>query len=433
MNFQPPQARTMDRDEAYEFLTHASQGSVDLAHPAQAMPHVTIACTMRSGSNLLCEMLRVHGFGTPKEWFQIGSPHLSGAENLQLLKLQMGQFLHEHESARWQGVKWDWPQFQRLRKLAPFLPEAASLLNALQTGKWFLLLRRDLAAQAVSFYAAQNTNAWMGEHTPNHQRLEKDFDGIYERFAELSADIFAWETHISAGSIRPMRLFYEDLVSGDPDIWLGVMRHLDPAFEAARLDVAPLRDRPQGQNRIRKLKRWFSHQIMAGRRPRSAQSILQEIGRTVARVESQIPLDGILGKLTADLLGSPNAFRVQKLDLRRELCLSGAATLVHGSEFTDRVSLKMDAPADCRFQVNGATRILLQLHAHSWSGIAEITLGDRREEIDLFNTRTDTRHVFYDFPEGFTGTIAIRCTGLKNLLSKGAEVWLHRVMVLSAG
>jgi hypothetical protein len=93
----------------------------------------------------------------------------------------------------------------------------------------------------------------------------------------------------------------------------------------------------------------------------------------------------------------------------------------------------MDAPADCRFQVNGATRILLQLHAHSWSGIAEITLGDRREEIDLFNTRTDTRHVFYDFPEGFTGTIAIRCTGLKNLLSKGAEVWLHRVIVLSAG
>jgi hypothetical protein len=273
----------------------------------------------------------------------------------------------------------------------------------------------------------------MGEDTPDYRRLEKDFDGIYERFAELSADLFAWESHLSAGHMRPMRLFYEDLVSGDPHIWLRVMRHLDPTFEADQLNFEPLQERKSEHKRIRELKCWFRNQILAGRQPRSARWLLEEIGRTVARVEGQMPVDSLLGRLTNDLLGTPNAFRVQKLDLRKDVHRTGTASLVHGSQFIDRVSLRMDPPATCLLQVNDATRILLQLHAHSWSGIAEITLGDRTEEIDLFTTRTDTRHVFYDFAEAFTGTITVRCTGGKNLLSKGAEVWLHRILVLSAG
>jgi len=442
MNLQLSQTEPRRGEAWSEFLMQAPPavpGGIDLAEQDHVIPHVAIACTLRSGSNLLCEMLRVHGFGKPKEWFQIGSPHLSGtaelpaATNVHVLKLQTEQFLHDHESAKWRGVKWDWRQYRRLRKLAPFLPEAASALRSFQAGKWFLLLRRDISAQAVSFYAAQNTNAWMGQHTTNHQRLEKDFDGIYERFAQLSADIFAWESYLSSAPIRPMRLFYEDLVSGDPTIWLGVMRHLDPAFEAAQLNFEPLQSRPGEHKRIRKLKTWFRCQVMAGRHPRSSRWLLEEIGRTVARVEAQVPGDGPFGLLTADLLGSPAGFRVQKLDLRKEISHSGKACVVHGSEFTDGLSLKMDPPASCHFEATGATRILLQLHAHSWSGIAEITLGDRKEEIDLFTSRTDTRYVFYDFPEGFTGTSTIRCTGGKNLLAKGAEVWLHRVMVLSAG
>jgi LPS sulfotransferase NodH len=438
MNLHLPLARTGPGENYPDCVSHARGGS-DRAQPALSVPHVAVACTLRSGSNLLCEMLRVNGFGTPKEWFQIDTSRLTTfvtgpvSANADLLKLQTEQFLHQHESAPWRGVKWDWRQFQRLRKLAPTSPESASVLRGFQNGKWFLLLRRDLAAQAVSLYAARRTNVWMGEGTTDYRRLAKDFDGIYERFAELSADLFAWETHLSAETIPAMRLYYEDLVSGVPEMWLRVMRHLDPAFEPARLNLEPLQGRPREHTRIRDVKRWFRNQITAGRQPRSAQWLLEEIGRTVARVEGQIPLDGLLGQLTAGLMGSPNAFRVQKLDLRTELHRTGSATLVHGSQYIDRVSLRMDPPAACLFQVTGATRILLQLHAHSWSGIAEIAFGTRTEEIDLFTTHTDSRYVFHEFSEGFTGTIKIRCGGGKNLLSNGAEVWLHRVLVLSAG
>jgi LPS sulfotransferase NodH len=415
----------------------AAPGGLDTLEQTPPVPHVAIACTLRSGSNLLCEMLRINGFGMPKEWFQINGSHLAGAVgtvnamNIRLLQSQTEHFLQGHEFAQWRGVKWDWRQFQRVRKLAPAMPEAASVLKKFQAGKWFLLQRRDLAAQAVSFYAARQTNVWMGEDITDYRRLRKDFDAIYERFAELSADIFAWESHLSASGYVPMRVWYEDLVSGDPQIWLRVMQHLDPGFGLERLNLEPLQARPREHARVRELKCWFREQLMAGRQPRSVLWLLEEIGRTVARVEGHIPMDGLVGRLTADLAGSPDAFRVQKLDLRKDLERTGAASLVQGSQFTDRVSLRLDPPAACTFRLSGATRILLQFHAHSWSGIAEVALGGRTEEIDLFTTRTDTRHVFYEFPEGFTGTIAVRCTGRKNMLSKGAEIWLHRALVLS--
>jgi len=429
--------------EAYSGATDsAAQAAPSGGHPGRAalgVPHVAIACTLRSGSNLFCEMLRVNGFGNPKEWFQIGGAYPTAAfepprvANLRLLESQTAQFLLEHAQPGWRGVKCEWRQWQRLRRLAPMLPEAASILQAFQAGTWFLLLRRDLAAQAVSLYAARQTNVWMGEDTTEYRRLAKDFDGIYERFAELAADCFAWENYFSDLPHPPMRLFYEDLASGDPGIWLRVMRHLDPGFDAGRLDLEPLQSRPREHGRIRDLKFWFRNQILAGRQPHPVPWLLAEIGRTVARVEGQVSADGLLGRLTADLKGSPRSFRIQKLDLRKDLALTGAASVVQGTEFVDRAALRLDEFATCSFAVEALTRVLFQFHAHSWSGIVEISLGDRKEDIDLYTERGDSRYIFRDFATVFSGTIVVRCTGARNMLSKGPEVWLHRVLLLSAG
>ena len=131
---------------------------------------VVIACTLRSGSNLLCDVLRANGFGEPKEWFQVASSIGADTQDIgleaRLLERQTEEFLAAHASARWRGVKFDWQQFHRLRTLASNLPGTAPVLQKLQRGHWIFLRRRDLASQAVSLYADQALRANKSETSP---------------------------------------------------------------------------------------------------------------------------------------------------------------------------------------------------------------------------------------------------------------------------
>jgi LPS sulfotransferase NodH len=413
----------------------ARPGASDGADAGAAF--VTVACTLRSGSNLLCEMLRLNGFGEPKEWFQPAAALAPGAtQNIgadaALLERQTREFFAAHRASPWHGLKVDWPQFQRLRCHAPAVAAVAAVSRSVETGRWIYLTRRDLAAQAVSLYAAQLTGAWMGEDTADYERLPDDFDALHERFAALAADAFAWDMYFRDGGPTPLRVFQEDLLGGGGAAWLSLMRALDPDFDPRGLDLSALDRPPREHQRVRELKNWFRAQLVGGRRPRSLVTLLEEIGGAVARVQRTPSIDGVLGRFAGDLIASPGGFSLVKIDLRRAARLEGAAMVVEQDHFLDRVAVRLDPGARCVFAASGI-RVMMEFHAHAWSGIAEIRLGDTTERLDLFSERPATRHFIRDFPTGFHGEITVYSGGDSNLLSDGSEVWLQRVFVLDDG
>ncbi len=397
--------------------------------------HLVIACTLRSGSNLLGEVLRRNGFGEPKEWFQVAPGFAPGTTqsnhtDASLIEFQTQKFMEAHASARWRGVKFELQQFLNLRALAPNLPGTASVLQELLGGHWIFLLRRNLAHQAVSLYAAQLTGAWMGEETADYGRVSQDFDSIYERFAAITADMYAWEEFFRAGGRTPVRLFQEDMVGGDSEAWLSLLRRLAPEFDPGQLDLTALQPPPKEHPQLRALKAWFHEQIMVGRRPRSVLALLEEIGQTVTRVERMSSVETVLGRFAADVMAHPGGFCLRKLALGHDLELNGQAALVRQEHFLDREALRLDPDATCGFAAQ-AMRVMLQFYTHAWSGIAEIWLGETVEKIDLFSERPDTRHFIRDLSPDFSGMIVVRCSGEKNLLSEGMEVWLQRALLLT--
>jgi LPS sulfotransferase NodH len=406
----------------------------DPAAGGSSLGHVAVACTLRSGSNLLCDMLRANGFGAPKEWFQdkanfdAGLGH-AGSGHL-LLERQMQAFEAAHDASPWRGVKFDWLQFQRLRDLAPGLPAAAAMLEDVARGRWLFLRRRDVAAQAVSLYAAQVTGAWMGESEAEYDRVPQDFDAIHARFAALCAGSFAWENFFRTHGGAPICLYYEDLVAGGAPAWLAVLRHLDPGFDAARLDLTPLQAPPRSDGQLRPLKTWFRDELIGGRQPRSHLVLLEEIASMVAQAVRAPTVEGVLGRFAADRLACPAGFTLRKLDLDRDLRREGPGGLVAQDHFLNGVALRLDPGGACAFSAP-AGRVMLEFHAHAWSGIAEIRIGDAVVALDLFSERAATRHFIRELLPGFAGPIEIRSSGERNLLSAGGEVWLQRAFVLA--
>lgn len=79
---------------------------------------IIVACTLRFGSNLLCEWLEKYGYGRPTEFFQteryqnVSSRRRGDAVGLPDIDAMHGSFAALHEGLRWRAVKWTWPQFR---------------------------------------------------------------------------------------------------------------------------------------------------------------------------------------------------------------------------------------------------------------------------------------------------------------------------------
>lgn len=146
----------------------------------------------------------------------------------------------------------------------------------------------------------------------------------------------------------------------------------------------------------------------------------------------KLSVEGVLARFAADLITSPDGFRLRKLGFRTDLKRTGQAILVEQAHFLDRVALRIDSGGACSFSVQ-ATRIMLVFYSHGWSGIAEVRLGETLNEVDLFSERPTTRHFVSNLPKGFFGTIEIRSNGAKSMLSEGSEVWLQQAFLLSEG
>jgi LPS sulfotransferase NodH len=167
---------------------------------------------IRSGSTLLCDDLRLWGFGSPTEYFQ---------EPLYLLQERPARdyilSLVENTAADWFGFKINWHQanslIARLAAEGDCSPDATiwSIFPGLQTLE---LVRKDKVLQAVSGWRAATSNVWhvrAGELV-DPGRPPYDYEGIMRFFNAVVTEEWLWADKCRELAITPRRLVYEDYI-----------------------------------------------------------------------------------------------------------------------------------------------------------------------------------------------------------------------------
>jgi trehalose 2-sulfotransferase len=218
-----------------------------------------VCATQRSGSTLLCELLKDTGVaGRPEEYFEAmrhtGVPPHPGQYLKDLPRTGAGirddpsppaapphsslqglSSYREHLERTFRlgttpnGVfasKLMWSQIPELHALAGGLPEYAglepfALLERLfDSPRYIHVTRRDKVRQAVSLWRALQTRAWRGEHGPDDDRpveLHYRYEGIRHLVSTLEAEDRAWEEFLAANDAPALSIAYEDDLEGDPD------------------------------------------------------------------------------------------------------------------------------------------------------------------------------------------------------------------------
>jgi LPS sulfotransferase NodH len=218
-----------------------------------------VCATQRSGSTLLCELLKDTAVaGRPEEYFeatrQTGAPphpgqYLDGLprtgagirddpspptapphSSLQGLRsyrehLERTFALGTTENGVF-GSKLMWSQLSELHALAGELPEYEGLdrfdlLEKLfDCPRYIRVTRRDKVRQAVSLWRALQTRSWRAEHGgahPQPAQLHYRFEGIDHLVQALHEEDRAWGEFFAAHRVSPLSLVYEDHLDVDRD------------------------------------------------------------------------------------------------------------------------------------------------------------------------------------------------------------------------
>lgn len=216
-----------------------------------------VCATPRSGSTLLCEVLKDTGVaGRPEEFFEARSatglpPHPGDyLENLPRTGAGIRDDTTpprapEHSSLRGLpsyrhhlirtfrlgatdngvfGAKLMWRHLPDLQRLAGELPEYAGLdlyelLEQLfDHPRYVWVTRRDKVRQAVSLWRALQTRSWrMGPDGEKRDvELRYRFEGIDHLVGSLRSDDERWQEFFDRHRVSPLRMVYEDDLEPDP-------------------------------------------------------------------------------------------------------------------------------------------------------------------------------------------------------------------------
>jgi trehalose 2-sulfotransferase len=194
------------------------QARFDQPAPDPRVPprRYVICSTPRSGSWLLCRQLVNAGIGVPSEYFNVG--HLYPlCERWGLDPLDTHAYLRALHARRttpngaW-GAKVQWPHYVDRR--------AALKIGLFRDALAILLVREDIAAQAVSLHLSRITGIWdfTGRvATRPAQGVEwGDPDHIAACEREIVAETRAWRDLFAAQRIGTLVLRFEDLVVDQP-------------------------------------------------------------------------------------------------------------------------------------------------------------------------------------------------------------------------
>ena len=197
-----------------------------------------VCATSRSGSNLLCGLLKGTGVaGRPEAYFGEHEPcwarrwgasepveyvhgairegtGAGGVFGAKVLWLHLPGFLAKLEAV--QG-RWD-------------LDERA-LLEGTFPGLRFVWIRReDVVAQAVSFAKAMQTDQWTALDPRRPDRVPRfDFAQIHRFVGEIEEQNAAWRRWFRANGITPHHVSYEDLVADMEAVTRRLLGSLDVA------------------------------------------------------------------------------------------------------------------------------------------------------------------------------------------------------------
>ena len=184
-----------------------------------------IASIQRSGTHLLCSILRSTGMaGSPEEHF-LSKPGETWEKRWDApSRLACVQRVLQQNTAA-DGVFGTvvmWSYFERMLRMLQEIPayknlNGAQLLAAVfRKPKYIWMRRRNHVEQAVSWAMACQTGVWAqkAEEKPQPRAIPKfDFKVIDEWCNRIATQEAAWGNYFRENQIEPLVLFYEDVVA----------------------------------------------------------------------------------------------------------------------------------------------------------------------------------------------------------------------------
>ena len=184
-----------------------------------------IASVQRSGTHLLCSILRSTGIaGSPEEYF-LSKPGETWEKRwgTPSREAYVQHILRQNTAANGVfGAVVMWSYFEPMLQMLQEIPayknfNGAQLLAAvLSRPKYIWMRRRNHVEQAVSWDIACQTGIWAqtGEEKLQPRAVPKfDFKVIDEWCNRIAAHDAGWENYFRENQIEPLVLFYEDVVA----------------------------------------------------------------------------------------------------------------------------------------------------------------------------------------------------------------------------
>lgn len=207
-----------------------------------------ICATPRSGSTLLCDLLKATGVaGAPNSFYRelslddwisdwgvtepVGSPDFDRVYLDAALKVGCDETPVFGMRTMWNSMD---TMFARLQAVFPEARDDMALLEAAFGAPGFIhLSRQDKVGQAISRYRAERGGLWHlnadgteRERTKSAPKVEYDRDGIAAFLTEVEADERHWQGWFAANRITPLDITYEELSDDPAAVIAHVLTHI---------------------------------------------------------------------------------------------------------------------------------------------------------------------------------------------------------------
>jgi trehalose 2-sulfotransferase len=206
-----------------------------------AIPYI-IASVQRSGTHLLCSILRSTGIaGTPEEHF-LSKPGETWEKRWDAPSrvAYVQNVLRQNTASNGVfGTVVMWSYFERMLEMLQEIPvyknlNGAQLLAAVfRKPKYIWMRRRNHVEQAVSWEMACQTGIWSQKAEKKSQPraiLRFDFKVIDEWCNRIAAHDDGWAIYFRENQIEPLILFYEDVVASHRTAAERVLEFLELPF-----------------------------------------------------------------------------------------------------------------------------------------------------------------------------------------------------------
>jgi LPS sulfotransferase NodH len=215
-----------------------------------------VASVQRSGTHLLCSILRSAGAGSPDEYFFLkygetweerwGSPSRVA---------YLERIFQQHTTADGVfGFVVMWVYFDRVVQMLQEIPayknfnESQLLAAVFNRPKYIWMRRRNRVQQAVSWAIALQTGVWAqkkGDEPQLRAVPRFDFNVIDDLYNRIVDGEVGWTNYFHENQIDPLVLFYEDVVASNLDAARRVLEFLGVPFPPA-CEIAPPTVQKQG-------------------------------------------------------------------------------------------------------------------------------------------------------------------------------------------